>query len=308
MQFTQPAICRKLLPAVFIIAWRTIPQSRTSTTRTQNQHDIKTAAQLLTCFLLFPVSKMPIDQEHALPPTEEGYSNAIILNNLGCVLLQNGAYREGFSTFRDAIDTLQNSSREGDDRTNDSGRSKIAVALRKFRATQRLHHNLDVCVIGFEDESIQNLIFETEYGKSMQVVITLRPQTGGALSPDVASAILLHNFALAHIFLFNQGQLQEREAHKSALYILRVAFKILFQKLDEMIDVEGYVIGQEVRYFDNFCGVVTVVLTNLVYTLSHQGFERAARDGYLQLRDFLENFSQSEGQSILGRASAAPAA
>ena len=59
---------------------------------------------------------------------------------------------------------------------------------------------------------------------------------------------------------------------------------------------------------DNLCGAVTIVLSNLVYTLNRQGFERAARDAFLQLRDFLHSFAQSEASSFLGRPTTAAAA
>lgn len=239
---------------------------------------------------------------------EEAYNNAIILNNLGCVLLQSGAYRDAFTTLRDAVDLLQASQRGEVDPIVDNGKDKIMQALRKFRATERLHFNLDVSVVGFEDDSLQSLVFETSFGESMPVVVTLRPQPGGQRDYDIDSSIMLHNFGLTHIILARHGLLQDKEAHKSALYIFRVGFRILFQKLEEKIDQDGYVIENDTSNFDNFCGVVTVVLANLVYTLNHQGFQRAARDGFLQLQDFFQNFSHSSSSSILGRASGAAAA
>ena len=252
---------------------------------------------------------MSLVNEMNRPVNEEAYGNSTILNNLACVLLQSGAYREAFETFRDAVDTLQSSARAPDDPSSDSGRGKIMLALRTFRATERLYHNPDdVSVVGFEDGSMGNLIFETAFGESMHVFVTLRPPSEGQRDSDVDSAIMLHNFALCHLALSRRGLLQETEAHKSALYIFRVAFRLLFQKLEELIDPEGYVLDCETPNFENFCGVVTVVLANLVYTLNHQGFERAARDGYLKLREFLQNFVQSDGASILGRVSAAAAA
>lgn len=249
------------------------------------------------------------NETNTRPQNEEAYGNSIILNNLGCVLLQSGAYREAFATFRDSVDTLQSSARAtSSDPFFDNGRGKIMVALGKFRATERLHHNRDVSVVGYEDGSTQNLIFETAFGESMHVFFTLRPPNEATRDSDIDCAIILHNFALAHLVLSKRGLTQESEAHKSALYVFRVAFRILFQKLEEMIDPDGFVIDSETPNFDNFCGVVTVVLANLVYTLNHQGYERAARDGFLQLRDFLQNFAQSDGSSILGRSSAAAAA
>lgn len=242
--------------------------------------------------------------------TGEAHNNAIILNNLGCVLLQSGAFRDAFNTFRDAVDTLQTSARRvPNDPPDDNGKDKIMVALTRFRATERLHYNLDVSVVGLEDNAVRNLVFETSFGQSSHVVFTLRPpqSEGGPRDYDTDSSIMLHNFALSHIILAKYGFLQDRQAHKSALYVFRVAFRILFQRLEEKIDSDGYIIENETPSFDNFCGVVAVVLANLVYTLNHQGFERAARDGFLQLQEFFQNFSQSNC-SILGRSSAAAAA
>jgi len=241
---------------------------------------------------------------------EEAYSNALILNNLGCVLLQSGAQAEAFSTFRDAIDTLQSSSQDVQGPRFDNGTHKISVALEKLRATQPLHHGHDVSVIGYEDESMRNLVFETAFGETMYVAMTLRPhhQAAPTRDPETDSAIMLHNFALSHLVLARYGLLREKEAHKGALYIFRVAFKVLFQKLERMINGEGYVSDHDSPLFDNFCGAVTVVLANLVYTLNHQGFERAARDGFIQLREFLQNFSQSDHGPVFGTISAAAAA
>lgn len=241
--------------------------------------------------------------------SSEAYGNAIILNNLGCVLLQSGARREAFTTFRDAIDTLQSSAQAPhSDQPFDNGRNKITVALTKFRATQRLHHSVDVSVVGYEDESMRNIVFGTSFGESMFVVMTLRPQVGPTRDRDTDSAVLLHNFALCHLVLARHSLFPEKQAHKSALYIFRVAFKVLFQKLGGMIDGEGYVSDPAVPLFDNFCGAVAVVLSNLVYTLNHQGFQRAARDGFMQLREFLQNFSQNDQCAIYGRMPAAAAA
>eukprot|EP00977_Amphora_coffeiformis_P019174 scaffold6986_cov190-Amphora_coffeaeformis.AAC.2 len=241
---------------------------------------------------------------------QEAYSNAIILNNLGCVLLQSGARNEAFATFRDAVDTLQSSSQVVQGPSFDNGTAKISTALGKLRATQRLHQRQDcVSVIGYEDEPMRNLVFETAFGDPMYVAFTLRPhQAAPTRDPDTDSAILLHNFALSHLVLAKHGLLRERDAHKGALYIFRVAFKVLFQKLEGMINGEGYVSDHDSPLFDNFCGAVTVVLANLVYTLNHQGFDRAARDGFLQLREFLQNFSQADHCPLFGRITAAAAA
>lgn len=245
------------------------------------------------------------------PRHGQAYNNALILNNLGCVLLQSGAYRDAFSTFRDAVATFQNSCSSQDDtsRGNGDGKDKIVAALKRFRATERLLWSHDVSVVGLEDDEVQNLVFESAFGESMQVVFTLRPHSGARRDTDIDSAIMLHNFALSHVFMARCGLLQEKEAHNSALYIFRAAFRILFQKFETIFDAEGCVVEDQVPCCDNFCGVVTVVLANLVYTLNHQGFEREARHGFVQLREFLQNFSISCGNSTLfGRVTAAAAA
>lgn len=256
-----------------------------------------------------------------MPRNGEAYNNALILNNLACVLLQSGAYRDAFSTFRDAVDTFRNCCHNEDDGDDDArrvlaqdnanvGKEQIAAALRKFGNTERrLHCNLDVSVVSFQDDAIKSLVFETAFGESMHVVFTLRPHSGQERDNDIDSAILLHNFALSHVYMSKCRLLPERKAHESALFIFRIAFRILFQKFETIFDSNGYLVEEEEESFENYCGAVTIVLANLVYTLNHEGFEREARDGFLQLREFLQNFSfSSDDSALFGRLTAAAAA
>ena len=173
---------------------------------------------------------------------EESFNNAVVLNNLACVLLRSGAFFDAFTTFRGAVDMLQSASV----RRGETGLGKVAVALRKLRDTESLcGGSADVTVIGFEDEAIQHVVYEAAFGELMPYTITLRSpnQEEYGRDPDIDCAIILHNYALSHILLSQRGLLPDKQAHKGALYVFRVAFRIMFEKFGGLLDADGTVVN-----------------------------------------------------------------
>jgi hypothetical protein len=243
---------------------------------------------------------------------EELHRHAVALNNLGVLLLEQGASIQALETFRDAVDTMRLACAVTDHSCWQDSlyliRRKISEASHKVenpRPTGRKIVEESHCWENLDLRSSSTLSMAScTYGINCLVSFSLCDQIAiQDRDRELDSCLILYNFALAYLSHANgRDQLQ---ALRNALRLLKMSFTILVSNLESDLKGCWYLEGESVT---KVLTLVVAVLSNLSHTLFILGNEIEAHECYRTLREMYDSLTTVEEIYSFAKQSTAAAA
>lgn len=231
----------------------------------------------------------------------ELYRHAIILNNLGVHLLVQGAARQALETLRDAVDVFRGSC-DASMNTRDNltlqhllllVQQKIQRASDNTMSPLRTGNRVSVELLNWEDVSVSasrslaaaSNAFGNEcwvaFSMSTSIAVTQRDR-------EFDSVLMMYNYALAHLAYINEANATQVKG--SALSLFRMAFSILFRKVEEGAEGDLW----EYVSIDSATGLTIAVLSNLAHIFLSEGRSDEASACSEKLEEIFENLAAVE--------------
>ena len=214
--------------------------------------------------------------------------NAAILNNIGCKFLEHGAYREAFETFGDALDSYRESFLRTNIESGSEQPMRLDAAASRLRDVNLTHSSI-VSILCLGDDDFNSLASEPEFGKFILTAFRLSCRSC-MRDTDVDCAVILYNYALAHIMILQYG-LPERKAFKDASRLMRFSLGLFKKELSNRLR-RG--LAEKNQEFRDMSSLTKVIATNYSYMISKRGRGAEARQCYNEVEEFLEQHPHHE--------------
>ena len=196
------------------------------------------------------------------------YLSSIRLSNIGIMLLQRRSAYQAKAVLRDAVKLLRSCFPvDGSVPAQQPAQSEVALqrALSRFSSVEVDSLNLDIDILTYEeagnDFNTLSYLLRLPLGDYMLVTLRINEDPMAERDQDVDSAILLHNFAVAHVCM---GQIEQSNIHfESASRLWRYALRVLANRISHgLLDL-----FEE----ENVAFVWGLVVRNLATVLGHLG-------------------------------------
>ena len=247
----------------------------------------------------------------------ELHRSAIALNNIGVLLLEQGAAKQALDTFRDAVDTLKIAYNPSAVTKEISWEDLLSNTLEKTRTASGKVSSVPPCIDGktsvIETQCWDELddlsrsqalsVASCGFGQQCAVVFSISHQVAvSTRDREIDSSLLLYNYAVGYLSMA-KGK-NTSQARRSALCLLRMSFTIFVTNLES---------GLKGRYWEEesatrVLGLAIGLLSNLSRTLFFEGYEREARDCYCRLGEICEALTTVEEIQLVSKRSISAAA
>jgi len=218
---------------------------------------------------------------------------AIALNNMGVSLLERRAYRQGMETLKDAIFVMKRvihpQSKTPDFATNtpstNSTEAKVNRANKRMANPQPVPSAFSCDVISHEAISSHHQPMDSvlRKGAASPSTFPIRIEAGNIdcpedRNPDLESAIMLHNFGVAHLCMSKLAK-SPLKFQEGALALFNMAYSIISNRntIAQLSDSDMRSVS-ETRLL-----LAVVVLNNVVRVLRATGNHSEADESYQKL-------------------------
>ena len=222
------------------------------------------------------------------------FSNAAILNNIGCKFLEHGAFREAFETFGDALDAYRESVLRMD---GSKQKERLETAKARLQKVNLMKCSV-VRILGLGEDDFTSLASDAVFGRFMMKGFRLSHNTA-LRDTDIDCAVILYNFGVAHIMILQYG-LRERKAFKDASRLMRFALGLFKRELSNRLR-RG--LAENNQEFRDMSSLSKVIVTNYSYIIAKRGRYAEARQCYNEIDAFLEQHPHHK--QVLGTTAAA---
>ena len=208
------------------------------------------------------------------------FTYAATLNNIGCKLLEHGAFREAFETFGDALDSYRETFLRMD---GSNHQARMDMAASRVRHVNLMRSSI-ISILELGDDDFASLACETVFGKFMMKGFRLFRGGASTRYTDVDCAVILYNYGLAHIMILQFG-MRERKAFKDASRFMRIALSLFTKELKTRLR-RG--LAENSKDFRDLSCISKVVATNYSYIIARRGRYAEARQCYHEVEEFLD--------------------
>ena len=248
----------------------------------------------------------------------EHYRVAVALNNMGVALLERGAYCQAMKTLKDSILVMKGILRTSSKCTvGDDIQTKIDMATKRLMSPQPVPSTLPVTILSHDGSllysSMKSVLTQGDFCAVLVRIEPLDLRSPEHQDTDLESAIILYNFAIAHICMakHSDSTTDVKQFREGSLKLLEMACDIAAEEVPckDRMEEEENDDDSEDKFGELRLLLSAAALKNLIEVLADMGRIAEATEYHQRFIILGNSLDEMEAMFVwVGDSASAPAA